>query len=108
MCIYVCSCGTKGLHFPDYQLVARLWVSDIRVWMASSGRVMKFLIRVQGGRTPAILFSLDGNESKLLSVDALEMKRQVRPLLLPCRLQPARVPRICEPFEPAAEALTLA
>ena len=34
---------------------------------------------VQAGRTPAILFSLPGNESRLVTVDAVEMTREVRP-----------------------------
>ena len=33
----------------------------------------------QAGRTPAILFSLPGNDSRLLTVDAVEMTREVRP-----------------------------
>lgn len=38
---------------------------------------------LQIGRIPAILFSLDGNQSKLLTVGTLEMNRQARLFTLP-------------------------
>lgn len=40
----------------------------------------------QAGRTPAILFSLPGNDSRLLTVDTVEMTREVRPGSLHTRI----------------------